>query len=79
MKIGDAVWYVDPIGTQRAALLTAVHGGDSTPCVNLVFVSGDEERHDSYGRQIERESSVVHESNQSAHGNFWRHSLFDPR
>lgn len=74
MKIGDAVTYVDEIGEEQHALLTAVHGADDTPSVNLVFVSADEAKRDPYGRQTERRSSVVHESNQSADGNFWRWS-----
>jgi len=49
-----------------------VGGKYDTPCVNLVWVSIDRERQDSYGRQIERETSVVHASDQSAHGNYWR-------
>jgi len=71
MQIGDAVTYVDPVGRSRPALLTAVHGADETPSVNLVFVSDDETKGDPYGRQIERETSVVHQSHQGAHGNYW--------
>ena len=72
MQVGQAVTFVDARGQERAALLTAIHGQDETPSVNLVFVSDDPARNDPYGRQIERESSVVHESNQAAHGMFWR-------
>jgi hypothetical protein len=43
----------------------------SETCCNLVWVSGDEKRKDSYGRQIVRESSVVHKGSQPAHGNYW--------
>ena len=39
---------------------------------NLVFVNPDEGMTDSYGRQTAHDSSVVHESNQTAHGNFWK-------
>lgn len=42
------------------------------PSLNLVFVSDDMAKDDSYGRQIERETSVVHQSRQPAHGNFWQ-------
>jgi hypothetical protein len=31
----------------------------------------------SYGRQIERQTSIVHQSNQPAHGNYWR-AVDDP-
>lgn len=40
-------------------------------CCNLVWISGDEKRTDSYGRQLIRESSVVHKGSQPAHGNYW--------
>ena len=73
LKIGDAVTYVDEIGEERDALLTAVHGTSDDPSVNLVFVSADESQHDPYGRQISRRSSVVYQLNQGAHGNYWRH------
>lgn len=38
------------------------------PSVNVVFVVSDEAKTDSYGRQIDRATSVPHESLQSAHG-----------
>lgn len=73
MKVGDAVVFVDPRGNEHPAILTAVWGPpESNPSVNLVFVSKDETKHDTYGRQIERETSVVHESNQYAHGMYWK-------
>ena len=80
VKIGDGVTFYNEFGKPRQALVTAVHGevvysgnGDliQVPCVNLVFVSDDEARHDNYGRQIERTSSVVHKSSQPAHGMYW--------
>lgn len=82
-EIGSAVVYVDERGRPRPALLTAIHGGDpygrecddeaeSIPSVNVVFVTGDASRQDSYGFQIERNTSVVHESDQSAQGMYWR-------
>jgi len=43
----------------------------SETCCNLVWISGDEMRKDSYGRQLIRESSVVHKGSQPAHGNYW--------
>lgn len=77
LQEGDVVTYVDPRGVPRPALVTAVWGAspdteDREVGVNLVFVSGDPERKDPYGRQVERETSVVHEDSQPAHGNFWR-------
>lgn len=41
------------------------------PSVNLVMVSPDTKREDTYGRQMERDSSVVHYMNQGAWGNFF--------
>lgn len=72
MKEGDAVIYVDPLGNDRPAVLTAVWGSGPTPAVNLVFVSDDQAKKDTYGRQIERATSVVHQSGQAAPGNYWR-------
>lgn len=72
MEIGNSVEYVDASGNWHEAFVTAIHGGGDTPSVNLVYVSDDESQTDQYGRQIQRSTSVVHESNQGAHGNFWR-------
>jgi hypothetical protein len=41
------------------------------PGCNLIFISGDPARKDSCGRQTEHSTSVVHKSNQPAHGNYW--------
>lgn len=78
VKIGDTVEYVDPYAKSHTALVTTVfssgHPGDDgpKPSVNLVYVSDDESQTDQYGRQIARNTSVVHETNQAAHGMFWR-------
>lgn len=73
MDIGSTVEYVDPVGRAHSALVTANWGADSpTRALNLVYVSEDEAEHDQYGRQIKRDTSVVHESVQPAHGRFWR-------
>ena len=78
VQIGDTVTLVDEYGTSHNALVTTVftsgHPGDNGPCpsVNVVYVSRDESQIDQYGRQIARKTSVVHESNQAAHGMFWR-------
>lgn len=68
-KFGEAVVFVDPYGVAHPALVTAVWGDK---CVNVVFVSRDAEKQDTYGRQIERSTSCVHQSIQQAHGNYWR-------
>lgn len=75
MEIGDTVIFTDPTGKDFNALVTTVWDGDGSvenPSVNLVYVSGDAGEHDQYGRQIKRNTSVVHESNQAAHGMKWR-------
>jgi hypothetical protein len=41
------------------------------PAVNLVYVNSDENYKDQYGRQIVRETSVVHKGQQSAHGRYY--------
>jgi hypothetical protein len=48
------------------------------PCVNLVFTSADGSKTDDYGRQIERESSVSHKNDSSAHGRYWRWADEEP-
>lgn len=37
------------------------HGpeGENWPCINLTYVSSDPKKHDSYGRQLERDSTSV--------------------
>jgi len=43
------------------------------PCLNAVWVSGDERKQDPYGRQIERDhTSIVHAYGQPAGGVYWR-------
>ena len=75
MKIGDVITYVDHVGEAHDAFVTAVWDLNQEPgyhpSINLVYVSTDEDKKDPYGRQIERDTSVVHKANQSAHGNYW--------
>jgi hypothetical protein len=77
LNIGDSVIYVDEHGQEHCALVTVLHEGfaqsygGEVGC-NLVYVSGDAEKSDPYGRQIDRATSVVHQSGQPAHGRFWR-------
>jgi hypothetical protein len=75
MQVGEFVIYVDPVGKERPALITAVWGGPNDlnpPALNVVFVNDDENQKDNYGRKIERMSSVVHRTNQHAHGQYWK-------
>jgi hypothetical protein len=73
VKVGQAVTFVDAHGKTRPALVLRVHGNEEDdPSINLIYVSGDKSRGDMYGRQIERETSVVHQRNQSSSGMYWR-------
>lgn len=63
LREGDAVWYYDELRQRHDAIVTAVHGAPSVewmPCVNLLFTIKDPARRDTYGAQIQRESSVQH-------------------
>lgn len=76
LEVGSHVVYTDQFAQRHDAIVTAVWGSYATatgpePGCNLVFVSADGAKTDPYGRQIERETSVVHRSNQPAHGRFW--------
>lgn len=76
VEVGQHVLFVDPLSRPRPAVVTAVWGQYKTPQspipgVNVVIVSNDPSREDTYGRQIERETSVVHVSNQPAPGAYW--------
>ena len=85
LEVGINVIYTDEHFVDHAALVTAVWGSPdwrehcqlhtgkpAVPCVNLVYVSGDKAKDDPYGRQIERNTSVVHASSQPAGGLCWR-------
>lgn len=77
MKFGQHVTYVDPRGKHRPAIVTNVFAqttkelGGPRPSLNVVFANEDEDQTDSYGRKIERATSVPHQEQQFAHGNYW--------
>lgn len=78
VAVGDPVVVVDAHYQRHTGLATAVHGdfsGPYVPCINVVWVSGDDAKRDGYGRQIERESSVQHysqgPSGMPTPGRFW--------
>lgn len=74
--VGDAVVFIDENRVARDALITAVH--DDT-CVNLVLVNRNRDQQDTYGRQIERETSCQHRSLLGRPvGKFWRFRDEDP-
>ncbi len=73
MKNGDNVVFVDALGIEHDALLTDIQGqGTAAPSVNVVYVKQEKTMRDSYGQQIGRETSVVHQGNQPAQGMYWR-------
>lgn len=67
---GEAVVYVDSVCQAHPALVTAVWGEKG---VNVVFVSRDVNKTDHFGRQIERNTSCLHQTLQPAAGNYWRY------
>ena len=69
VKIGDVVDLLDETGHQHWGLVTAVW---EPAGVNVVFVSSDETKTDQYGRQVERLSSLQHQSTVGKQpGRFW--------
>lgn len=75
LKVGAHVKFVDEQYVEHDALITCVHGEDKTEfraTVNLLYVSKDPAKHDPYGNQIERKSSVVHQSRSTVGGYVWR-------
>jgi len=75
VEVGDHVIFTDSHGRQHSALLTAVWGDwshpDNPPAVNLLYVVHEDTRDDQYGRQIQREPSVVHRKLNSAGAHCW--------
>ena len=72
---GDHVHFIDQEGYIRNALVTAVWspGEDRMASINLVVVHKDKSRMDTYGRQIDRNStSVPHKTQQAAPGYYWK-------
>lgn len=45
--------------------------GGQYPCLNLLFISKDVTRRDDCGRQMERNTSVIHKTHTPAQGNYW--------
>lgn len=73
---GEVVVFVDENSQEHLALITRDFGSAAAPkestSVNLVYVASNEERTDSYGRQIQRATSVPHQTSQAAPGYFWK-------
>jgi len=73
--VGDVVVWHDSVGTPHKALITAVW---SKTCINVVFVSTDENKQDSFGRQIERATSCQYKTLSPVHGFYWRFEDEEP-
>ena len=72
LQIGDVIIYIDPVKKEHNALVTAIHGdAEAKSSINLILISDDENKGDEYGRQLERQTSIVHRDNQSAGANCW--------
>lgn len=62
-------YYTDEEWEERKQAQVGMH--HTVPSVNVVYVSDDAGEHDPYGNQIKRNTSVVHRTQQSAHGMYW--------
>lgn len=74
-QIGGRCIYTDTHGVDHDALVTngfGANGIGKSAAINVAYVSDDQTRLDSYGRQLEREASVQHQHLVSTHGRFWR-------
>jgi hypothetical protein len=68
-KVGEHVIFCDPKGIDHDALVTCDWGS----CINVVFVTDDESKQDSYGRQIDRNATSVTDGDRAGvHGRYWR-------
>jgi len=73
--VGQSIIWIDEHRREIPALVKYVwqNGKDFPAGVNLVFISQDETRTDSAGRQTEIKTSVPHISVQVAGGYAWKH------
>ena len=75
IEIGDHVIYVDSLGKENNALVQQVWGDpEENPCLNVIVISRDTNKEDSFGRQTEHFTSVVPRESQQAHGFYWKRS-----
>lgn len=76
-KIGSQIVFIDALRKEHNALITQVWGtadvaNNYYPACNVVWVSGDDAKTDPYGRQLERATSIVHISMNSAGAMCWK-------
>lgn len=76
VDVGQHVIFCDEHGVDRDALVTAVWGerwfDGAGPTINLVAIDTNDGAQDSYGRQRDLRTSVVHQANTTAPGMYWR-------
>jgi hypothetical protein len=68
-QVGDVVIWTDSLGKDHNALVQTRWTGST---INVCFLSSDESRTDSYGRQIEHATSCIHVSKADVYGFYWR-------
>ena len=70
LKVGQSVVFYDSLRIAHEALVTMWF---SDTCCNVVYVSKDEKKNDSYGYQLERYTSTGHKKFQgdTIFGNCW--------
>lgn len=72
-SFGDVITYVDEVGVAHDALVTQYWGGEQPGgALNCVYITSEDTKRDPYGRQVERASSVSRQSEQTAHGRYWK-------
>jgi hypothetical protein len=79
--VGQHVKFINPERKEQDALVTIwwvppeqhphYTSGQGEPGCNLIVVSTDPAKEDSYGRQTDHHTSVVHKSVQPAGGYYW--------
>ena len=72
IEVGNVVKYVDHSAIEHKALVTAVW---SEVCINLVYVSKNQEKNDQYGRQIERDATSVPKKYEGCAPGYWFEEL----
>lgn len=87
VRVGDAVVVVTPDYTETFGLVIAVHDGQNgenakqqelqAPLINVAIVSTDPAKHDSYGRQTDKQHTSLSHFNAVREmlpkvGRYWR-------
>lgn len=71
VQLCDHILFVDENGLQHNALVQWIHGTVEDPTINLVHLAADEAKKDTYGRQVEKRTSVQHKNRTTASGMYW--------